>query len=66
VRIAEIHGDFTAQPSLESLFVDHVHPNDAGYQLMARSWFRAITGPEASASGWGTGFSFGFTAPGAP
>lgn len=67
VRIAEIHADFMDQPSLESLFADHVHPNDAGYQLMSRSWFRAITGPAAAtASGWGPGIDFGFTPPGAP
>ena len=67
VRIAEIHGDFMAQPSLESLFVDHVHPNDAGYQLMARSWWRALTGPAAAtASGWAQAAGFGFTPPAAP
>jgi lysophospholipase L1-like esterase len=67
VRIAEIHADFMAQPDLEGLFVDHVHPNDSGYQLMARSWFQAITAPgSASASGWSSGAGFGFTAPGAP
>ena len=43
VPIAEIHGDFMAQPSLESLFSDHVHPNEEGYLLMTRSWFNAIT-----------------------
>lgn len=63
VRIAEIHADFVAQPSLESLFFDHVHPNDAGYQLMARAWWRAITSPAAATT---SGAGFGFTAPGAP
>jgi hypothetical protein len=63
VLIAEIHADFVAQPNLESLFVDHVHPNDAGYQLMARTWFRAITGPAAATA---SGAAFGFNSPGAP
>ncbi len=63
VLIADIHADFTAQPSLESLFVDHVHPNDAGYQLMARTWFRAITGPATATT---SGAALGFTSPGAP
>ena len=66
VRIADIHADFLAQASLESLFVDHVHPNDAGYQLMARTWFQAITGPAATASSRAPGAAFGFTPPGAP
>jgi len=63
VRIADIHADFMAQPSVESLFVDHVHPNDAGYQLMARTWFQAITGPATATA---SGANFGFTPPGAP
>jgi lysophospholipase L1-like esterase len=67
VRVAEIHGDFMEQPSLESLFVDHVHPNDTGYQLMARSWFRAITRPEAAtASSREHSSGFGFAPPEAP
>jgi lysophospholipase L1-like esterase len=62
VPIAEIHGDFMAQPSVKDLFADHVHPNDTGYQLMARSWWDAITRPRSVASsGIGSGGgSFGF------
>lgn len=63
VPIAEIHGDFLAQPSVRDLFFDHVHPNDAGYQLMARSWFNAITSPSAVATA-AQGMSFGFDRPG--
>ena len=29
--------------SLSSLFVDHVHPTSDGYQIMAQTWFNAIT-----------------------
>jgi lysophospholipase L1-like esterase len=29
--------------SLPSLFVDHVHPTAAGYEIMAQTWFAAIT-----------------------
>jgi lysophospholipase L1-like esterase len=60
VPVAEIHGDFMAEPSLEALFNDHVHPNDEGYVLMTRSWFDAITGTGASSSGRGV---FGFLNP---
>jgi lysophospholipase L1-like esterase len=45
VAIAEIHGDFLKQPSLPALFADDKHPNDAGYQIMARSFYDAITKP---------------------
>lgn len=45
VAVAEIHDDFMAQPSLTALFSDDKHPNDAGYQVMARSWQDAITRP---------------------
>jgi lysophospholipase L1-like esterase len=50
VAVAEVHGDFLKQPSLAALFDDFVHPNDAGYQVMAQAFFRAITQP-ISASG---------------
>jgi lysophospholipase L1-like esterase len=45
VAIAEIHGDFLEQPSLPALFADDKHPNDAGYQVIARSFYDAITKP---------------------
>lgn len=64
VPVAEIHGDFMAQPSLRDLFVDHVHPNDDGYQIMARSWWDAITSPSALAAA-ARDLTFGFQAPGA-
>ncbi len=69
VPIAEIHGDFLAQPSLRDLFFDHVHPNDSGYQIMARSWFDAITSSSSPAASGGmrtSGMAFGFDPPGGP
>ena len=45
VPIAEVHGDFLKQPSLPALFTDYLHPNDAGFQLIARSFYDAITKP---------------------
>jgi lysophospholipase L1-like esterase len=44
---------------LPSLFSDAVHPNDAGYELIAQAFFTAITGPR-SATG---ATSFGFARP---
>jgi lysophospholipase L1-like esterase len=34
---------FLAAPDLTQLYVDHIHPNDAGYELMAQAFFTAIT-----------------------
>ena len=58
--LAEVHGDFLKQPSLSALFADDKHPNDAGYRVMSRSFFDAITKPiGATASGRGRGFFLG-------
>jgi hypothetical protein len=34
-----------------ALFSDHVHPDDAGYEVMAQAFFEAITRPPAAATG---------------
>ena len=57
--IAEVHGNFLKQSSLPPLFSDFLHPNDAGYQVVAQSFFDAITKPlSASASGRSPAFFF--------
>jgi lysophospholipase L1-like esterase len=47
--VAEIHGAFEDEPKLSALFYDHIHPNDAGYELIAREFFRAIAGEPKAA-----------------
>jgi lysophospholipase L1-like esterase len=42
--LAEAHGD------LSTLYVDHVHPNDRGYAIIAREFFKALTTPSATAN----------------
>lgn len=64
VVIAEVHGDLVDQPSLRDLFFDHVHPNEDGYHIIARSWWNAITSPAATASARGGRRWFGFAEPG--
>jgi lysophospholipase L1-like esterase len=62
VLLADLHGAFSAQSSLSALFSDDVHPNDAGYDVMAQAWFAAISQSRASASSSprrGFDFSFG-------
>jgi lysophospholipase L1-like esterase len=36
--------------NLADLFVDHIHPNDAGYEIIASEFFAAITRPAAVAA----------------
>lgn len=52
--LAETHAAMSAETDLASLFSDHVHPNDRGYQLLAGAFFRAITTVPASGSSAGT------------
>jgi lysophospholipase L1-like esterase len=44
VPLADLEAAFLRQPNLASLFSDHVHPNDIGYQIIALEFFRAVTG----------------------
>jgi lysophospholipase L1-like esterase len=63
--VADVEAEFLKQPSLAALFADDKHPNDAGYQLISRAFFGAITRPiSASASRRAPAFSF--RAPGRP
>ena len=49
--IADVHAEFLKQASLPPFYADLLHPNDAGFQLISRAFFGAITRPiSASAS----------------
>ena len=51
--IADSYAAFTKAGNLPSLFSGPVHPNDAGYQLIAGAFFLAIARPPAAAgTGW--------------
>jgi lysophospholipase L1-like esterase len=52
IALAEVEAAFLEQPRLEDLFVDHIHPNDDGYRLIADAFLRAITAPRGNASAW--------------
>ena len=60
VPVAEINQMFRAQGSLPSLFADDVHPNDAGYDVIAEAWFDAITRSRSAASSARRSFGFSF------
>ena len=48
--VADTFTAFMAVPDFHTLFFDHVHPNDDGYDILAQVWFDAITKPPASAA----------------
>lgn len=49
--LADVHAAMLKEGDQTALFIDHVHPNDRGYEIMAREWFRAITTAAAGAAG---------------
>ena len=43
--LVDLHKAFLETADLNLIFSDYIHPNDAGYVLMAGTFFRAITDP---------------------
>jgi lysophospholipase L1-like esterase len=60
VPLADLNAEFKASGNLSALFADDVHPNDAGYQVMAQGWFKALTRARSAASSSSPRFGFGF------
>ena len=60
VPLADINAAFKAQGSLPPLFVDDVHPNDRGYDVIAQAWFDAITRSRSATSSKRRAFGFSF------
>jgi lysophospholipase L1-like esterase len=58
VLFADLNAEFKATGNLPSLFVDEVHPNDAGYQVMAQGWFKAITRARSASASASPRFGF--------
>ena len=58
ITLADLNADFKASGNLPGLFFDDVHPNDAGYQVMARGWFKAITRARSAAAASSSRFGF--------
>jgi lysophospholipase L1-like esterase len=49
--LADAHAAFLrAGAPASALFVDHVHPNDRGYEILADELFRALTAPSGTAA----------------
>jgi lysophospholipase L1-like esterase len=60
--LVDVEAAFLAEGNIVPLFEDHVHPNDRGYEIIAREFFEAITRPDASAAGF-DGFALPFPDP---
>lgn len=43
--MVDLEAAFLRQPSLGALLVDHIHPNDAGYEIIATEFYNALTRP---------------------
>jgi lysophospholipase L1-like esterase len=50
VPVADVYAAFMRTPNPESLFVDRVHPNDRGYEIIAAEFLAAITRPLSASS----------------
>jgi lysophospholipase L1-like esterase len=48
--VADLNAEFKSRSNVAALFSDEVHPNDAGYQVMAEGWFKALTRGRAAAT----------------
>jgi lysophospholipase L1-like esterase len=48
--LVDTYAVFMKQPDLSALFVDHVHPNQTGHQLIADTFFAALTKPRSTTS----------------
>lgn len=46
--LVDVHAAFRAQPDAKALFTDHVHPSEAGFDLIARTFFEALAHPTAA------------------
>jgi lysophospholipase L1-like esterase len=43
--LVDVAAAFPPEGALRGLFVDHVHPNDTGHEIIAETYFRALTEP---------------------
>jgi lysophospholipase L1-like esterase len=58
ILLADLNAEFKAAGNLPSLFSDDVHPNDAGYEVLAQGWFKAITRARSAAASSSPRFGF--------
>jgi acyl-CoA thioesterase-1 len=49
--LVDLEKAFLRAPELGDLFFDHIHPNDAGYEIIAEAFFEALTRPRGTTAG---------------
>jgi lysophospholipase L1-like esterase len=49
--LVDLHAAFMAAGNPPGFFVDHVHPSPAGYDVIAQTWFDALTLPRSHTPG---------------
>lgn len=58
ILLADLNAEFKSNTAgLPPLYWDDIHPNDAGYQVLAQGWFKAITRSRSAAA---SSHRFGF------
>jgi lysophospholipase L1-like esterase len=48
--LVDLQKEFLKEPDLSALFFDHVHPNDVGYHILARTFFLRLVEPRGAAA----------------
>ncbi len=59
IAVADLNAEFKAQADMPSLYSDDLHPNDAGYEVMAQGWMKGIAGARSTTAS--SRYRFGFT-----
>ncbi len=60
VALADLNAELKAAGNLPSLYSDDVHPNDAGYQVLAQGWMKGITRARSASASSRRRFGFRF------
>jgi lysophospholipase L1-like esterase len=58
VAVADLNAAFKAAADLPSLYDDDIHPNDAGYEVLAQGWLKGITGARSTTASSRSRFGF--------
>ena len=59
--LVDLHGAFMQAGDPPSLYSDHIHPSDAGYRLIAETFFEAIAYGRSTPEAASQALSFGWS-----
>jgi lysophospholipase L1-like esterase len=63
--LVDLEAAFNREGGFTRLLGDHLHPNDAGYEVIAETFFQALTRPRGAGAAWADPPTL-FTSPSAP